>query len=180
MGQDKALLRLGSGSILDRTLNELRRISDDVIVVGRDADGREGVRAVPDAVQGAGPVGGLLAGLRAARYPLCAVVACDHPFLTAESLAGLADLAEGHEVVVPRVGGKPQPTHALYRRDLIAPVDAFMDGGGRALHRLLALLDVRWVDEDELAILDPGGRSLINVNTPEEWERARGPASTSE
>jgi hypothetical protein len=28
---------------------------------------------------------------------------------------------------------------------------------------------VRWVDDAELAWLDPSGRSLLNVNTPDEW-----------
>jgi hypothetical protein len=34
-------------------------------------------------------------------------------------------------------------------------------------------LNVRYLDTDELAPFDPDGRLLLNVNTPEDYSRAR-------
>ncbi len=171
MGRDKAQLSLGRITLLDRTVRELRTISEEVLVVGR-ATCMTDVRSLTDEMPGSGPAGGLITGLRAARLPLCLTVACDHPFLDAEVLLSLAHLIPGFDAVVPRKGADPQPLHAVYRRDTLPAAEDYFSRGGRSLRGLLDGLHVRWVSEAEMTRIDPSGRSLINVNTPEEWERA--------
>lgn len=172
MGRDKALLERDGVTLLERTVCELQTISEDVIVVGR-AVHIPGVRGVPDERRGLGPIGGLLTGLRLARCPLVIAVACDHPFLDARALNVLVSLASGYEAVVPSMAGIAQPLHAVYRRTSIPTVEAYVAGGGRSLNGLLEKLSIRWVTEAEMAEIDPDHRSLLNVNTPEEWRRAR-------
>jgi molybdopterin-guanine dinucleotide biosynthesis protein A len=70
-----------------------------------------------DLIPGRGALGGLFTGLKAAQYPLVAVVACDMPFVS----PGLIKVAcavlveEDQDAVIPRLeGGNPS---AVYRRD---------------------------------------------------------------
>jgi molybdopterin-guanine dinucleotide biosynthesis protein A len=172
MGRDKASLTLDGVSLLQRTVEQLRSISPDVILVGRESGDLQ-ARSVGDEIEGVGPIGGLLAGLRAAAYPLSAVAACDHPFLNGRALLALAGLAPGYDAVIPRVDGAAQPLHAVYHRRSLTPIERYVEAGGRSLKGLLEELIVRWVSGTELEVLDPGLRSLLNVNTPEEWQRAR-------
>lgn len=173
MGRDKAGLSVHGVTLLDRTIAELRCLSDDLVVVGRTS-GRADVRVVPDEIPDSGPVSGLITGLRAARLPLCVVVACDHPFLDAQVLRALAGLAAGFDAVVPQNGPDPQPLHAVYRRGVRPIAEDYFAGGGRSMRGLLDRLSVRWVREEEMTAIDPSGRSVLNVNTPGEWQRLLG------
>src|SRR3990172_5076806 len=91
-GRDKSALVVGGRSILERQIAVLRRLTDDILVVGGQggqprADGL--VRFVPDRVPGCGPLGGLDAALAAARDDAVVIVACDMPFVTRALLSHL-------------------------------------------------------------------------------------------
>lgn len=76
---------------------------------------------VPDPVPGLGPLAGLASGLRAARAPVCVVLAGDLPFVTPAFVDRLGEALpedDGHDAVVPRVGGRRQPLCAAYRRNV--------------------------------------------------------------
>src|SRR4051812_16182117 len=86
MGTDKALIRLESGgqTMLERVLDRVRPLSDDVFVVAtaRDEYRRFGVDVLPDLYPDAAVLGGIASALRHARHPRCLVVSCDHPLLS--------------------------------------------------------------------------------------------------
>lgn len=164
MGQDKALLQLDGLPLLDRVAAVMRTVSDDLIVVGR---GR-----VADDIPGAGPLGGLMTGLRRARHPRAYVVACDLPFLSADFLAYLASVAGSREAVIPRVHGRAQPLHAVYRPEVARVAARLLDSGERRMQALLGHLDVQWVEENEIDRFSLGRLSLRGVNTPQEWQEA--------
>jgi molybdopterin-guanine dinucleotide biosynthesis protein A len=69
--------------------------------------------------------------------------------------------SEGHDAAVPRVGGRPEPTCAAYRRSAAAPISALLDAGGRRAAAALQDLDVRWLDGEPAA-------QFVNLNTPED------------
>lgn len=166
MGRDKASLQVGGETLLDRTLREVARLTHDIVIVG-------GERGIPDLYPHSGPLGGLVTGLGAISGNRAVVVACDQPFLRAEVLRLLADLASGYDAVVPRVGDRIEPLHAVYGKDVWAVAERQVRHGSLRLSDLLALLNVRWVDEAAIRAVDPDALSLTNVNTPEEWEAAR-------
>ena len=116
MGQDKALLRIDGQPLLVRVLQRLAKLSDDLIVAAGDAGRYEEVlrdappvRQVLDCVSGAGPLGGMCAGLRAARYEQAVVVACDMPFVNVALLEWMAGLLPGYDAVVPRFLDEQKP-----------------------------------------------------------------------
>jgi molybdopterin-guanine dinucleotide biosynthesis protein A len=105
---------------------------------------------------------------------LCVVVACDMPFVSADLLAWLVELAEGFDVVMPVNEGQMDPMHAVYRRE------PCLDAIGRAIARgdkrmisYLGEVRVREVGEAELRARDPDRRSFFNINTPEDLAQAR-------
>jgi molybdopterin-guanine dinucleotide biosynthesis protein A len=171
MGADKALLRTGGRTMLDRTVDVLISLSEDVVVVGRDYAGAGGVRSVADEVSNAGPLGGLSAGLQVIRHDAAICVGCDQPFLNRKLLSYLASVVGNHDAVVPRIAGRSHPLHAVYSRDVAPAAGSQIECGDLRLRTLLGRIRVRWVDEREIDPIDPDHRSLLNVNTPEEWKR---------
>lgn len=174
MGADKAQLRLGRQSFVERIAAALLSISDSVRVVGAEgAGGRWPI--VADVHKEWGALGGLHAALDACRAEWAAIVACDLPFVTVELFERLADLRGSFDAVVPiQSDARLQPLCALYRtsaclsraRELIAE-------GERRPRRLVELVSARRVGFDELADLRGAELFFTNVNTPSDYARAR-------
>lgn len=174
MGTDKASLRLGGETLLARTIHVVSQVSGDVLVIGR-AQGNDtsSARYIADDIPDSGPLSGILTGLRQAKYPYAAVVACDMPFLNANVLRLLTEAAEGYDVAVPRLDGRVHPTLAVYGRSCIRVIERQIAREDLALSTLLTELRVAWVEEDEIRRVDPLARSFRNVNTPREWHEAQ-------
>jgi len=137
---------------------------------------RPAVRIVRDASAHLGPVAGLARGLGAARGALAFVAACDLPFLApllVETLLALAEDDPALDVVVPRWRGYLEPLATVYRPATTAAHFArqLADGVLKPTARIDALR-VREVGEPEIRLVDPGGRSFVNLNAREDYEAA--------
>lgn len=168
MGRDKALIDYQGRPIIAHVIETLRALTDDIVVVSNRSDlySSFGARVVPDYDPPCGPLGGLAAGLHAAQQPLAVVVACDMPFLNVNLLRWLIELADGYDAVVPQSGAEFEPLHAVYRRDCYHPIVHRIERGERRVISFFADVRLRPVPEAEWRVLDPAGRSLINLNTP--------------
>ena len=178
MGRDKAALPFGGTTLVAWVVRRLGSVCAEVVVVARDAaDCPEcGARVVGDRWPGLGPLGGLVTGLETITTAYAAVIGCDLPFVEPVLLLGLAGLARaGWDAVVPSVGAGPQALCAVYGRDVDHPAETLLRTGGRSLRDLLAAptLRVCHVPEWTLRGWDPALRSFDNINTPEEYERAK-------
>jgi molybdopterin-guanine dinucleotide biosynthesis protein A len=177
-GVHKSFLAVGDSPIAERSVSLLRTLCDDVIAATSrpDAWAPLGVRCVADPVRDAGPLAGLAAGLLACRTPLALVVAGDMPELSREVLEALCLRASDGEprCVVPRIGGRAEPLHAVY---LTALAPLALDALVRGRRKLTDFLDdvarsgsveIAWVDGADLAGLPGIDRTFRNVNTPED------------
>lgn len=176
MGTNKALLQLGGRTLLENAVDVLLTVSDDVVVAGGPVDRRVWpalrVPVVPDRFQGRGPLAGLDAGLRAVKNDSAIAVACDMPFLNPELLRFLAGQIAGHDAVVPVCGGRRHPLHGVYSRTCLPVIEELLQGGG-GMNDLLSRVKTRVVPQEEVLQLDPEGLSCLNVNYPEDLDRAR-------
>ena len=177
LGQDKALLRIGSDRPLVETLvDRLSALAAEVIVVADDAErlGRLDARIVPDALPGSGMLGGVYSGLRAASREHALVVGCDMPFLSPRLLGFLLSLPRDYDVLLPRwESGYVEPLHAVYSGDCLEVIERRLSEGRYAAGGFLSEVCVRYVDEPILRSLDPDLLSFFNVNSPADLDRAR-------
>ncbi len=181
MGADKALLRLPSGgpALIERVVAAARAVTDDVVVVAADAERLPvmAVRTVPDAIAGAGPLAGLVAGFAAARHADILALACDLPYLSVPLLRWMAALPRTWDALVPYLpneDGKAgwEPLHAIYTRACLVPMRAAFDRGDRQATAFFPAIHVRPLAAEEMRPHDPVGRSTISVNTPDAWAEA--------
>ena len=171
MGRDKAALQVGGVPAASRVASLLDRLCDEVLLVGGSVPPGTVGRAVKDPEGPRCALRGLVGALSAARGERVLVVATDLPLVTDALLAGLAAVP-GPCAIVPRPG-LPQPLCAVYPREqALALARANLAEGRLALRALLELLSVHFVEGEDLAVLDPDGHSLANLNTPEDHERA--------
>ena len=171
-GRDKLAEPIDGKTLLDHAIDGVRRFATDVVVV-LAPDGtpptRGDVRVVRDTTAFAGPLAGLLAGLRAAKHPSVFVTAGDMPELqhaVAEMLvAALA--ATGVDAAALEGDGRPRPLPIAVARDAgSVAAQRLIDDGERRLRALVDALTTTVIPESTWRALDPQGRSLRDVDVP--------------
>ena len=133
------------------------------------------VRVVRDAVQGRGPLQGLLAGLIAlpVSFELAFATATDAALLQPQVITRLAELIGDHDMAVPYAGGFYHPLAGLYRPTAVRSiVEKLLVQGRLATMALLDELNTRVVTADELSAVDPALATLRNLNTPADYQQA--------
>ncbi len=168
MGADKATLPLQGRTLAERGVAVLGELTDDVVLARGTLAPLEipGTREVPDPIEHAGPLAGLVAGLRAARHPRVAVLATDLLAPRADVLARLIERLGAAQVAMPLVGGRPQPLHAAVARSSLSTLERALAEGERRLLRALDALDVRLVGPEGWGDLDPDGGFARDADVP--------------
>ena len=179
LGMDKAFLRFRGQALIQHALGVMRALSDDVMVVANDQESYQhlGARLVGDVYPNGASLGGIYAGLLAARHPQGLVVGCDMPFLSLALLRYMISLAKAHDVVMPRYGTYLEPLHAIYHVNCLPKMRELIEAGQLRISEVFCNLPTRFVTEGEIALFDPDKLSFFNINTPEDLERAETLAS---
>jgi molybdopterin-guanine dinucleotide biosynthesis protein A len=154
-GSAKALAELDGETLADRAWRLLGDACDERIAVGRGVG--LPFPTLPDAVLGGGPLGGIVAGLRAAAHEVAIVIPVDMPLLTAPALHALADACV--DAAIPQSG----PLPGAYAKRTLPTLEAALERGDFALRHVLEGLDVATVELD--------AQLLANVNEPGDLER---------
>jgi molybdopterin-guanine dinucleotide biosynthesis protein A len=128
-------------------------------------------RLVFDRRTDAGPLAGLEAGLMAAREEVSFAVACDMPYVTLELAEMAVAAARTSDAAIPRIGDRPEPVCAAYRRTALGAITSALDAGDLKLANLAERLDVTWLEG-----LDPD--LFRSLNSPDDYERFRRGALT--
>jgi molybdopterin-guanine dinucleotide biosynthesis protein A len=174
-GEPKALLDLGGRRIIERALGVVREVVDDVLVVTNTPDLYRflGLPMVPDVFPDHGSLGGIYSGLAAAPGDAAFTVACDMPFLRVDVARLVVDRAGEGDVVIPRAGEQLETMHAVYGKRCLPAMEERLRA--RRL-KIVGFFDaVRVVEVPEAAVARYADPAVVfmNVNTPEELERAR-------
>jgi molybdopterin-guanine dinucleotide biosynthesis protein A len=164
--------------MLTRVVRLLGEVVSPVVVVaapGQDVPALPpGVAVARDPERGRGPLQGLAAGLEAlaGRAGAAYVSSCDVPFLKPAFVRRMIDLLGESQIAVPDVGGYRHPLAAVYRVEVLDVVKRLLAEDRLRPAFLFEQVPTRFVREEELAGVDPGLRTLRNLNTPEDYEAA--------
>jgi FdhD protein len=184
MGVDKTLLPVDGEPLLARVVDAVAEVCDHVVIVTNrpeqagEAGLPAGVAVLVDEVPFQGPLGGLVSALKDAPDDWVLAVAADMPWLEPDLVRALWNARDGAQIVVPLTEKGPEPLLALYHRDCLPVARRVLESGRRRLVAMFPDLRVAEVPIESLRSADPGLRSLVNVNTPEDLAEVReeGPA----
>lgn len=178
-GGDKALLRIGAVTILDRVIESLRPHCAAIVINANGEPARFDAYKLPvlaDDVAGfAGPLAGILAGLdwiarMAPQVEWMVSAPGDCPLLPRDLVPRLhaARIAAGMPLACAKSGGRAHPVVGLWPVALRADLrHALVDEGQRKIDAWTArhgVAQAEWPDRP----LDP----FFNVNTPEDLAEA--------
>lgn len=172
MQRDKAALQYHGRTQLEWAYDLISPLCVTTFVSVRPDQRDEPTRAkfpqIVDRQPGAGPLAGIAAAL--SEHPKAAwlVVACDLPFLTAETLRTLIDARDPQRIATAfRSGhdGLPEPLCAIWEPAARAIALSQLAAGKQCPRKLLINADCKLIDLPDPSALD-------NINTPDELNAA--------
>lgn len=171
MGRDKAKIEYDGVPAATRLSRLLGGLFEEVLIVGGDPPQGAVGRRVPDVPGPQCALRGIVSALAAARAERVLVLATDLPCVTPDLLLALVAWPEA-DVVVPRDEYGLHPLCALYRRDpVLERARVNLAEERLRLRPLLEAVDTSEFGSAEIALVDPEGAALENVNTPDELAR---------
>ena len=185
MGEDKALKLFLGRPLIQRVVERLTPIADEIIVttnrpeayafLDTSSGSARRLRLIADLKPGRGALGGLYTAIASATHPIVAVVACDMPFASPtliERMSSLLVEAEA-DVVIAKSDEGYEPLHAVYRRETCLPaIESAIDTDQWKVIAWFPQVKVRVLTPEEIKAADPAGLAFWNVNTPEEFAKA--------
>jgi molybdopterin-guanine dinucleotide biosynthesis protein A len=174
MGRPKSLLLFDGEPLITHIVRALKQMFAEMVIVAAPEQELPDLPAilVRDEVAYQGPVGGIYYGLNAASGEFCFVTSCDVPFLNAALISRLMAQIVNYDVAVPYWEDRFQPLHAVYRRSVLPLLKQQLDRGELRPIYLFDKVRTLKIGEDEIRLFDPEGLSFLNMNTPDDYERA--------
>lgn len=190
MGENKAFLHLGENTIIGHIIGCLQPIVDEILLITNSPDEYThlNIRMYSDIVPNTGALGGIHTGLTYASHDTVLCVGCDSPFLNSDLLKHLLSVLEVHDAVIPyttdiqtceKINQKKdgsityQTLCAVYAKRCLPFIKEMFDESDYRVHALRERIDGLMLSPKEWKHYDPNGLSFININTPEDYIRAK-------
>ncbi len=169
MGQDKAFIEFKGKSFIQRTLDTLKPLFNEIFIIAKKKDVflSFGVPVHADQYPDGGALGGLYTGLFYSKGPVFAV-ACDMPFLNPKVIRFLTEKLHGFDAVVLKSPDGLHPLHGIYSKTVLPLMETLLQKGEVKMMDFLKRIKTLEIEVDQIRHLDPDLSSLININTPEE------------
>lgn len=175
MGVPKATLPFGPETMLQRVVRLLATVVSPIVVVAAREQPLpelpESVVITRDEREQRGPLEGLRAGLKAlpSSVDIAYVTSCDVPLLIPAFAQRMIELIHEHDIAVMEIDGFPHPLSAVYRRGTLPHVEALLAQDRLRPVFLFDAVRTRRVHPEEMRSIDPGLRTLRNLNTREDY-----------
>ncbi len=177
MGQDKGLKLFLSRPLIQRVIERLQPIAEEMIITTNHPEDYAflNLPLFTDLRPGRGALGGLYTALFSAKHSAVAVAACDMPFANAQLFKAASDILvrEEADVVIAKTNEGYEPLHAVYRRATCIPaIEAAIASDKWRMDSWFPQVRMRLLTPDEIQRDDPQGIAFSNINTPEEFAEA--------
>ena len=172
----KGFLELKGRKIIESNIELLNGIFDGVIIRTNTPERYFylGMPMVGDVINYRGPMTGILSALITLKETEIFVAACDMPFIKPELIRYIVGRwTDRWEAVIPIFNGKPQPLLGIYSKKLIPKMEESIRNRRRGLREFLNTREVHYIEEEKVREIDQEGRSFVNINTIQDYERER-------
>ena len=182
MGHNKALLRLGNQTIVQRVLTRLKQVTSSQFIVTAFPKEYEflDIPMKPDILPGKGALGGIYTGLFFSETNYCLAVACDMPFLKVDFMRYMAKIAmepalsetKGYDIVVPNHRRGYEPLCAIYAKTCMTHIEKQLQANRLKIIEFFPQVQVREVSESEINNYGRSDLMFFNISTKEDYQQA--------
>lgn len=183
MGEDKFALRLNSKTFLEIATETLQNAGiKQVSVVDKSEPPAvaNGLSLIKDIYQNRGALGGIHSALTHSKTDWTIILACDYPFVTADLIRSLMKIAESEkqfDAFAPiQADGKIQPLCAVYKTETCHEIlSKMLENSDEkfSVRDFLSQVNTHYIEFEQIANLTSSENFFFNVNTPEDFEKAK-------
>ncbi|MCA1802927.1 MAG: molybdenum cofactor guanylyltransferase [Rhodothermaceae bacterium] len=164
MGRDKSGLIYEGKTLLERIANRTLPLFDTVTLLGANNYLESGLRQIPDAIDDAGPLGGLLAALLDTKEDTIALLPVDLPLISDDTITKLSVKPDLHlDALIAGSSSRVQPLLGQYKTRTATVLHNYLNTGKRSVMGFLDLIDHQTFAVDE--------QEITNINTPDQYEK---------
>lgn len=181
MKRDKAFIKLGGKTLLERSFLTLQKInSKNISVVIAENSGKfENFRVITDIYKDRGTLSGIHSALANCNEKFALIIAVDHPFISSELLNFILKIAENEDAdcIAPiQKDGIIQPLCGVYQTQKCLKIltSIFEEFNETPSARdFVKHLNPHLVEFSEISQLPNADNFFLNINTPEDFEQAK-------
>lgn len=175
LGGGKPWRRVAGCRLIDLAGGALERAGLPVLVVTVDVAACADLpwEIIADRWPGQGPLAALVTAFLDSQAGGVLLLAVDLPLVRPALLRRLAQ-AHGRCPALSPIGpqGWPEPLLAYYSRGCLAAAQRLLTAGESRPRKLLEAMGAQYLQPPEVAQVDPEGYSFLNINYPQDLERA--------
>ena len=167
-GVNKGLIQLKNQPLIQHVISRLQPQVDEILInANREIAQYEafGFKVLQDENQNfAGPLAGMVLGLKHSKHELVLAVPCDSPLLPLDLVTRLYNgMAESHmDIAVASSDGNAHPVFCLMKKNVLPSLIAFLDAGERKVSAWQK--SQKYVEVDFTDCAD----AFVNLNTPQD------------
>lgn len=183
MGEDKALLKVGTKSIIEIMIAKLKPFCNEIIISADETEkySQFGYKVVPDKFKNSGPLAGIYSSLLESNTERNFVISCDLPLVSQNIIERLISNISTKEIILPVTGEKYHQLCGVYSKSVLQNAESILNaevekrrrGEGEkgrkrntAVKRLLEISQVEFVDVTSIS----GENEFLNMNTAEDFD----------
>jgi molybdopterin-guanine dinucleotide biosynthesis protein A len=173
----KGFLEIRDGRIIEVTVRRLREVFNRVILSTNTPEQYcyLGLPMVGDIIPVRGPMTGILSALSLPDVSEVFVTACDMPDINGILVKYIADKWQSrYDAVIPFFNNEPQPLLGVYAKGVAQRMEEALHYGKRSLKGFLRDSNVLYIQEADVRKIDPAGRSFVNINTMQDFQKETG------
>lgn len=163
MGTNKADLLYNGRTFLDTLVTKAQALGFEDILVSGYSGTSTGFNIVPDILKERGPLGGMHAAFRAAKFSSCFMVCVDMPLITDETITSLvmSHKSSHARATLLHHADRTEPLLAVYDTSTWEDIESVISQGSAPVFRAL--------DKTGYQLFEFSGdeSTLININTPD-------------
>lgn len=174
-GKLKALLKVNGKRMIEKQIEEMDPICDQLIVVTNQPDmipkNSKITDVVSDRIPGKGPLSGMHAAFSIADCEYIWVVACDMPFISQRAVNLQIErlVHEKCEAAIPFVRGRLHPLHGVYKKNLKKKIEESLVNSHYKILDFLESISCSVMNEDTFIQNNIDISFVSNVNTPDDY-----------
>ena len=173
----KGFLETGAGRIVEVTIQRLRTVFSGIILSTNTPEYYYylGLPMVGDIIQVRGPMTGIFSALSLPDVSEVFVTACDMPDINGILIKYIAGRwTSEYDAAIPVFNNEPQPLFGVYAKSLVRRMEEALHHEKRSLRGFLRDCNVLYIQEADVRKIDPEGRSFVNINTMQDFEKETG------
>lgn len=171
----KAFLKIAGITAIEHLVGNLASFFDEIIIIAQTKEPYRylGLPVYNDIIPGKGPLGDIYTGLSVSSNNVIFIVACDMPFINLKLIEYMSSFTKAFDCVVPCLENGFETLHAFYSKKCQAKCNELINANKLKVADLYAYFKVRKITPDEIKLYDPQQLSFFNMNTPQEYKKAK-------